>query len=693
MEIIPLDIEQKLEELPVVSFDMSEDFQKVLFSDTYNDIFNFYKANYLPDVLKSKPEIYQRVSLYLTLTNQGDCFTEQTDQVLYKRPVPNIDDFLTNKFFMGYSNATLYDFWKVQLNQIFKEGSPIRKVIFSGCIGSGKSTVARKAFVYALYRILCLRFPRSVFNIDQDATIANVIISMTLKQVYETNILPFVKLMESMPCFQRVMSQRSFENFDLNNPNCPVPFVCEKSTGNIYFPDNIIITCGSNQGHFTGYNVVNSFCFTEAMKVYTNYGTISFGGLLNRFQRGEKIYTFSIDKDGKKEKTLITDVKITGYKKELIRIYYDDERYIECTPEHCFVIKNPQDNDPNVIYENDIPYKQAQFLTEEDEIASENNAFVYELIDNRINSKNFGKPFYVGISSHDNGLVKSFSAIYNRPYTHFTNKSLKNDSNNIKKGIINEIISLGLSPEVNIVDTNLTLTEAFELEKSLIKKYGKLLDKSGILSNITDGGEGVILTTPEIIHKKSETIKRTKRKQLVEKINKRNEEWQQLVNDKFGIYSLICVCLDYKHKCHLNRSKGACSIKHKLVSKQTITRYNKSELHRQRTALQNSLQPKVSTPESKAKLSASQSATWNRKTQDEKLQHNIAKSLGRAWNVLKRIKGDVINETIFNNHRSKGCRLASTEPVWNTIVNKVGGIDVFISQIEDRYGRRFVYEN
>lgn len=260
MENIPLEIEQKLENLPVIPFDMSEDFQKILFSDNYSDIFNFYKTNYLPDVLKAKPEIYQRVSLYLTLTNQAENFTEQTDQVLYRRPVPSIDDFLTNKFFMGYSNATLYDFWKIQLNQIFKEGSPIRKVIFSGCIGSGKSTVARKAFVYALYRILCLRYPRSVFNIDQDATIANVVISMTLKQVYETNILPFVKLMESMPCFQRVMSQRSFENFDLTNPNCPVPFVCEKSTGNIYFPDNIIITCGSNQGHFTGYNVVNSFC-------------------------------------------------------------------------------------------------------------------------------------------------------------------------------------------------------------------------------------------------------------------------------------------------------------------------------------------------------------------------------------------------------------------------------------------------
>lgn len=693
MEQLPVDIEEKLERLPIVPFDGSEEFQNVIFSSDFNDIFDYYSKNYMPDVVKSKPELYQRVSLYLTLTNQDTSIVEQTDEVLYRRPCPTIHEFLNDNFYMGYSNATLYPFWKDILEDIFKQGSPIRKTIFGGSIGIGKSTVARKAFLYVLYRILCLRYPRAAFNIDQDSTIANVVIATTLKQVYEVNLLPFVKLMESMPCFQRVMSVRSFENFNLDDPHCPIPFNLSKSDGTVYFPDNIILTSGSNAQHFTGMNVVNSFCFTEAMKVYTNYGTISFGGLLNRFQRGEKVYTFSIDKNGKKEKTLITDVKITGYKKELIRIYYDDERYIECTPEHYFVIKNPQDNDSNVIYENNIPYKQAQFLTEEDEIVSESNAFVYELIDNRRDSKNFGKPFYVGISSHDNSLVKSFSAIYNRPYTHFTNKSLKNDTNTIKKGIINEIISRGLSPEVNIINTNLTLTEAFELERSLIKKYGKLSDKSGILSNITDGGEGVILTTPEIIHKKSETIKRTKRKQLIEKINKKNEEWQQLFNNKFGIYSLIYVCLDYKHKCHLNRSKGACSIKHKLVSKQTITRYNKSELHRQRTALQNSLQPKVSTQESRAKLSASQSATWNKKTQDEKLKDNIAKSLGRAWNVLKRIEGNIINETIFNNHRSKGCRLASTEPVWSTIINKVGSVDDFINQIEDRYGRRFVYEN
>ena len=628
--IIPQDIEKKIEYLPVVHFDDSEAFQLVLFSDEFSDIFNFYKENFLPDVLKSKPEIEQRVSLYLSLTNQDESFVEQTDQILYRRPVPDIESFLSDKFYMGYSNATLYPFWKEQLKTIFRESSPVRKVIFGGCIGcltgdtqvatlsgnktmkelvdnyqnewvlsfntstknwepdriinafstgvkdiyeitldsgdtvrctanhlfltrnnkwksidtglkpgmsmmpyyerlsktgyvqvkdnrtekfenrykivgawkshtgkgiaihhkninklddrpenlcmlpykihtlyhqkkgadrwkaynasirgddfkqyrsekskkgketykkrkdyvelekhrmrswiallhdsqrqstvakstwerfpekmkqaatinitnrnksekarntsrlmakamrdklatktaeeldiinlkkglssikrfhgkdnqryqeilfkihqkepwydpevgtkenykrklkynhkiisikyvgqeevydltternhnfaltsgiiahnSGKSTVARKAFVYVLYRALCLRYPRATFNIDGDATIANVIISMTLKQVYDTNLLPFIKLMEGMPCFQRVMSVKSFENFDLSNPKCPIPFQVEKSTGTVFFPDNIILTCGSNQGHFTGYNVINSFC-------------------------------------------------------------------------------------------------------------------------------------------------------------------------------------------------------------------------------------------------------------------------------------------------------------------------------------------------------------------------------------------------------------------------------------------------
>lgn len=260
MEQLPVNIEEKLERLPIVPFDGSEEFQNVIFSGDFNDIFDYYSKNYMPDVVKTKPELYQRVSLYLTLTNQDTQLTNQIEEVIYRRPVPTIDEFLTGRFYSYNSNATLYPYWKDRLKEIFRDSSPIRKVIFSGSIGTGKSTVARKCFLYVLYRLFCYRNLRSVLNVDQDSTIANVVISMTLKQVYETNTMAFIKLMETMPCFQRVMNQRSFENFNLDDPHCPIPWVPEKSTGNIYFPDNIIFTCGSNSGHFTGYNVVNSFC-------------------------------------------------------------------------------------------------------------------------------------------------------------------------------------------------------------------------------------------------------------------------------------------------------------------------------------------------------------------------------------------------------------------------------------------------
>ena len=689
MEQLPFDIAQKLENLPVVQFDTNDEFQKIITSLDFTDIFNYYKENYLPDVLKAKPEIYQRVSLYLTLTNQDSSFIEQTDTILYKRPVPSIEEFLSNKFFMGYSNATLYDFWKTQLNQIFNEGSPIRKVIFSGCIGSGKSTVARKAFVYALYRILCLRYPRSVFNIDQDATIANVVISMTLKQVYETNILPFVKLMESMPCFQRVMSQRSFENFDLTNPNCPIPFVCEKSTGNIYFPDNIIITCGSNQGHFTGYNVVNSFCFTGDTKVYTNHGIVTFASLLRQFKNGINFKTYCIDRNGIKKEVKILDVQETRKVTELIKIYYEDNKYITCTPDHPFVISNPNINDPHIIYENGVAYKQAQYLTEEDEIASENQAYVYELIDNRPDSKNFNLPFYVGVSSHSNTISPIFNTQYSRAATHFTAKALRQDPNILKKSIIKDILSRNFTPDIKIVKTALTLNEAYTLEKQLIQQYGKRSTGSGILANLSDGGEGAPFLPAEIILRKSKKISETKLKQSQQKILM-TLDW---LSDTKNLYYIWLVNEMRKANTQKLKKQAASTPERIEIARKKIIAYNKSEKHRKRTAELNHLFPKVSSKESRLKLAKSQALCWSKKTEKEKQEANLAKSMGRAWNVLKRIDGIIVNESIFNSHRSTGSRLANTEPVWKTIINKVGGIEAFLSYIEERFGRKFIYED
>lgn len=625
MEQLPRDIAQKLENLPIVSFNNANELQSVIMSQDFLDILTYYEEHYMPDAFKKLQEIQKRIALYLTLTNQDTNLTDQIDNLLYRRPLPSIEEFLTGKFYMYNSNATLYPYWRKQLEYMFREGSPVRKTIFGGSIGVGKSTIARKAFLYVLYRILCLRYPRAVFNIDSDATIANVIISMTLKQVYETNLLPFVKLMETMPCFQRVMRMQSFENFDLSDPHCPIPFNVEKSSGTIYFPDNIILTSGSGITHTIGLNIVNSFCFTGAMKVYTDKGIITFKELVDRFNEGEKFKTLTLDSRGHRRITEITNALETTRTQDLIRIYYTDKDYIECTPTHPFVIKNPKLNDINVKYENGIPYKQAQYLTEEDELYDSNTFYVYGLY-----IKNSNIPFYIGISSYTNVFEKDETKKYVRAYFHL--KHPEQDNQRTRDILVNNKV------EVKILNENLSDIEAYELEKQLIQKYGRIeLDENGKLTNIARGGNTI---DPADI--------------------------------AYGV---------------------KCSIIHKEKSRHRLIEYNKSEEHRKKTAYYNSVRPKVSSPESKAKLAKSQRETWNKKSEIEKTKDNLSKSLGRAWNVLNRIEDNHINEQIFNAHRSKGSRLANTEPLWKSIIQKTNGIENFLSLIKERYGKEFIYEN
>lgn len=692
MNELPVEIEQKLEQLPYMEFDVNEEFQQLIMSDLFSDIFNYYKENYLPDVLKNKSETYQRISLYLNLTGQGDKLVEETEQLLYRRPVPSIDTFLKSDFYHGRLSATTYPFWKEKLKEIFAENSPIRQVIYSGCIGSGKSTAARKAMVYMLYKILCLRYPRAIYNIDPDATIAAFIVSVTMRQVYDTNILPFVKLLENMPCFQRVMSVRSFDNFDLNNPKHPFPFFLEKSSSTLFFPNNIILTSGSQISHTVGYNIPLCFCFTENNTVTTQYGVFTFKRLKQLFDNGYKLKTYCLDKNNNKHETFITNIQITGQVTELMRLYINDTQYIECTPNHLFVITNPNKNDKTVIYENGIAYKEVKDLTENDDIASENNAYVYALIDNRKDSKNYNKPFYIGVSSHLNPFTKTQSVKYSRAYSHFTRKSLKNERNFCKKAIIEKILNQGLTPEIQILKENICMEEAFELEKTLVTKYGRIVNHTGILSNCADGGRGGSQLPTEVRNIAIKNMINTKRLKKEKRLAEEQELLEKLSKD---FYFLFVLGIMLKQRKDLTREKyrqAALRPERVELSRKNRIKYNKSEAKREATRLSNHLKPRVSSLESKLKLARSQRIAWNKKSEEEKKEANLAKSIGRAWNIIKRIEGNKINEEIFDSHRTKDLKFARAEPRWKSIIEKAGGIEQFLKIINDKYHTEFYYE-
>jgi len=101
--------------------------------------------------------------------------------------------------------------------------------------------------------------------------------------------------------------------------------------------------------------------------------------------------------------------------------------------------------------------------------------YVYKLIDPRNN-----QPFYIGKGE---GL-RAKSHIYeaHKPRNEWYNEN--------KNQTILDIENEGKSVIIKKVKENLLEQEAYDLEISLIKKYGKTINGSGILTNISDGGLG-----------------------------------------------------------------------------------------------------------------------------------------------------------------------------------------------------------
>lgn len=106
-------------------------------------------------------------------------------------------------------------------------------------------------------------------------------------------------------------------------------------------------------------------------------------------------------------------------------------------------------------------------------------------------------PFYIGVSDYER-KQKGY-----RFDDHITEALLwdgvnRSGINPIKLNFIKKILSADLEPIVNIVFESDNLNDIFEKEKELISLYGRIDLKTGILTNLTDGGDGVFNLSDEI---------------------------------------------------------------------------------------------------------------------------------------------------------------------------------------------------
>lgn len=116
--------------------------------------------------------------------------------------------------------------------------------------------------------------------------------------------------------------------------------------------------------------------------------------------------------------------------------------------------------------------------------------YVYLLIDPRA-----GRPFYVGKGQGDRML---------RHVWCIKSESRKKHSNPIKNKQIREMLAQGVQPEYQCEYFD-TKQEAFQREVQLIEFYGRRIDKSGILTNMSLGGDAPPVTNRKIVYQFKET--------------------------------------------------------------------------------------------------------------------------------------------------------------------------------------------
>lgn len=156
----------------------------------------------------------------------------------------SIDEFLRDDYYMGqvYNNGqNIYPFWRGVLHD-FYHNNPDKafELCLTGCIGSGKSTIASIALTYLIYRTLCLKNPQKFYGLSGNSPIVFVVMNLTLDLAYSGLYSLIVEGIKMSPWFCERVEIRGQYNYSIE------------------FPKNISLMAGSQTTHTIGKNVLGA---------------------------------------------------------------------------------------------------------------------------------------------------------------------------------------------------------------------------------------------------------------------------------------------------------------------------------------------------------------------------------------------------------------------------------------------------
>lgn len=261
----------------------------------------------------------------------------------YEEIPVSVEEFIHNPKYLGKGltdaegRFTLFPYWEKVLKKIFPD--PLKPAVYNtlaltGSIGIGKSTEAVIIGCYELYRMLCLKDPYLHYGLQPIDLITFAVINITMDAAEGVAWSKMQALLQASPWF---MSKGTLSKGD--NPQWKPP-------------KGIELIYGSQSRHIIGRAVY--WCLDGDTEIATNLGDVKLKDVV-----GKEIQVYNIDDSGNIRLSDSCTVLPTATESTEYQIELEDGTVIKCTPTHRFMLL-------------DGTYKQAQDLTEEDELADFN---------------------------------------------------------------------------------------------------------------------------------------------------------------------------------------------------------------------------------------------------------------------------------------------------------------------------------
>lgn len=273
----------------------------------------------------------------------------------------DIDTFLDDKQYLGNDiwmrdeisgevKCVLFPYWRDTLHKLFPDNltTAYNTLVLTGSIGLGKTEVASIAMLYLLYRMLCLKDPYSYYGLMPNDKITFSLLNITLDTAKGVGWQKVQQHIQNSPWFMEHGALNASRTAPTWQPN-----------------KNIELVFGSSNNQVVGRAL---FCLDGDTEILTSTGINKIKDLVDK-----QIQVVSVDNNGQKVLSNLCTVKPTVKTIEEYQIELADGTIIKCTKNHKLRLI-------------DGSYKEAQFLTEDDELMETQQSYA-EFIDSIIEER------------------------------------------------------------------------------------------------------------------------------------------------------------------------------------------------------------------------------------------------------------------------------------------------------------------